>query len=209
MTLRFLDLFAGIGGMRRGLEDAGMQCVGYVERDKFARRSYEAIFQTKGEWFADDIQTVCADTMPEADIWAFGFPFQDLSVAGKQLGFGANEAACSFACLQSLEPVQKRIDPNGWSLKTLAAFSFQIAATTSLPPKLHWPKSGTTVNGTCATRPRSAFPNTATACSLSDILEATVDERYFLSTSTQEILLQQLIREQVVQGSPGQSQARP
>jgi DNA (cytosine-5)-methyltransferase 1 len=49
MPLQFLDLFPGIGGMRRGLEDAGMRCVSFVERDKFARLSYQAIFQTKRE----------------------------------------------------------------------------------------------------------------------------------------------------------------
>lgn len=100
MTLRFLDLFAGIGGMRRGLEDAGMRCVGYVERDKFARLSYEAIFQTKGEWFADDIQTVRADAMPTADIWTFGFPCQDLSVAGKHKGFGGERSSLFFRVLE-------------------------------------------------------------------------------------------------------------
>jgi len=67
VTLRFLDLFAGIGGMRRGLENTGMECVGYVERDKFARLSYEALFQTKGEWSVNDIQTVEPGSMPKAE----------------------------------------------------------------------------------------------------------------------------------------------
>ncbi|OPG16979.1 DNA (cytosine-5-)-methyltransferase [Ferroacidibacillus organovorans] len=113
MTLRFLDLFAGIGGMRRGLEDAGMQCVGYVERDKFARLSYEAIFQTKGEWFADDIQTVRADAMPDADIWTFGFPCQDLSVAGKHQGFGGERSSLFFHVLQ-LVRVRPETDRPEW-----------------------------------------------------------------------------------------------
>ncbi len=41
--MKFLDLFAGIGGFRLGMEAAGHECAGYVEWDKFARKSYEAI----------------------------------------------------------------------------------------------------------------------------------------------------------------------
>lgn len=76
-----------------------MQCVGSVERDKFARLSYQAIFQTKGEWSADDIQTVEPDGMPKADIWTFGFPCQDLSIAGKRRGFGGERSSLFFRVL--------------------------------------------------------------------------------------------------------------
>ncbi|WP_308723579.1 DNA cytosine methyltransferase [Lactiplantibacillus plantarum] len=41
--MEFLDLFAGIGGFHLGMEQAGHQCVGWVEWDKFARQSYQAI----------------------------------------------------------------------------------------------------------------------------------------------------------------------
>lgn len=47
--MKFLDLFAGIGGFRLGLEAAGHECVGFCEIDKFARASYKAIHDTKGE----------------------------------------------------------------------------------------------------------------------------------------------------------------
>jgi DNA (cytosine-5)-methyltransferase 1 len=94
--LTFLDIFAGIGGMRRGLESAGHRCVGYIEWDKWARRSYESIFNTEGEWSATDVTTVRASELPTADIWGFGFPCQDLSVAGKQLGFNGNRSSLFF-----------------------------------------------------------------------------------------------------------------
>jgi DNA (cytosine-5)-methyltransferase 1 len=96
--LTFLDIFAGIGGMRRGLESAGHRCVGYIEWDKWARRSYEAIFnsESQGEWSATDVTTVRASELPTADIWGFGFPCQDLSVAGKQLGFNGNRSSLFF-----------------------------------------------------------------------------------------------------------------
>ena len=47
--MRFLDLFAGIGGFRLGMERAGHECIGFCEIDKFARASYKAIHDTTGE----------------------------------------------------------------------------------------------------------------------------------------------------------------
>ena len=48
--LKFLDLFAGIGGFRFGMESAGHECIGFCEIDKFARASYKAIHNTEGEY---------------------------------------------------------------------------------------------------------------------------------------------------------------
>ena len=56
--MQFIDFFAGIGGMRLGLERAGHKCVGWCEFDKFARRSYAAIHNTDGEWTASDIRAI-------------------------------------------------------------------------------------------------------------------------------------------------------
>lgn len=84
--MKFIDMFAGIGGFRSGLEKAGHQCVGYVEWDKYARKSYQAIYDTKGEYTAHDIKEVKGIELPEADIWTFGSPCQDISIAGKQKG---------------------------------------------------------------------------------------------------------------------------
>ena len=84
--MRFIDMFAGIGGFRSGLEKAGHQCVGYVEWDKYARKSYQAIYDTEGEYTAHDIKEVKGIELPEADIWTFGSPCQDISIAGKQKG---------------------------------------------------------------------------------------------------------------------------
>ena len=56
--MKFLDLFSGIGGFRLGLERAGHTPVGWVEIDKFARQSYQAMYDTTGEWTATDINKV-------------------------------------------------------------------------------------------------------------------------------------------------------
>lgn len=85
--MNFIDLFAGVGGVRKGLEKAGHKCVGWCEWDKWARLSYSSVHNTEGEWTAHDIRTVRASDMPRADLWCFGFPCTDISVAGKMQGF--------------------------------------------------------------------------------------------------------------------------
>lgn len=79
-------MFAGIGGIRSGLEQSGFKCNGWIEIDKFARKSYEEIYQPTNEWTATDITKVNAKDIPKSDLWSFGFPCQDISVAGKMKG---------------------------------------------------------------------------------------------------------------------------
>ncbi|MCW1024666.1 DNA cytosine methyltransferase [Streptococcus anginosus] len=88
--MKFLDLFADIGGFRLGMEAAGHECVGFCEIDKFARESYKAIHDTKGEIELHDITAVSDDTVRgigHVDIICGGFPCQAFSIAGKRKGF--------------------------------------------------------------------------------------------------------------------------
>ena len=101
--LKFLDLFAGIGGFRLGMEATGHECVGYVEIDKFARKSYEAIHNTEGEWTAHDITSVTDDTIRgigSIDIICGGFPCQAFSVAGKRKGFNDTRGTLFFEIMR-------------------------------------------------------------------------------------------------------------
>ncbi|WP_203561605.1 DNA (cytosine-5-)-methyltransferase [Levilactobacillus brevis] len=100
--MKFIDLFAGIGGFHLGMEQAGHECVGWVEWDKFARKSYQAIHDVKGVWNASDIRTVRSTEIPRADCWCFGFPCQDISVAGKQKGFTAGKRSSLFFTVTGL-----------------------------------------------------------------------------------------------------------
>lgn len=84
--MKFIDFFAGIGGFHSGLEKAGMKCVGWCEFDKFAQKSYRVMYDTERLWFADDVRKVRGWDVPRADLWTFGFPCQDVSIAGKQKG---------------------------------------------------------------------------------------------------------------------------
>ena len=89
--MKFLDLFSGIGGFRLGLERAGHTPVGWVEIDKFARQSYQAMYDTTGEWTATDINKVTDEEWREfngtVELIAGGFPCQSFSIAGKREGF--------------------------------------------------------------------------------------------------------------------------
>jgi len=109
--MKFLDLFAGIGGFRLGMEQAGHECVGYVEWDKFARLSYQAIHKTEGEWTAHDITHVRASDIPRANVWCFGFPCQDISVAGKQKGFTGNRSSLFFTVTRLIRDIEEENRP--------------------------------------------------------------------------------------------------
>lgn len=92
--MTFLDFFAGIGTIRIGFEQAGWICNGHVEWDKFAQASYNAMHDTKdGEFNGWDIREVRADELPQSDLWAFGAPCQDFSIAGKRKGMDGERSS--------------------------------------------------------------------------------------------------------------------
>ena len=96
--MKFLDLFAGIGGFRLGMEAAGHECIGFCEIDKFARKSYKAIHDTKGEVELHDITTVTDEFIRgigSVDVICGGFPCQAFSIAGNRRGFEDTGAKAS------------------------------------------------------------------------------------------------------------------
>lgn len=135
--MKFIDFFAGIGGFRRGMELAGHECVGFCEFDKFATASYTSMHlltleqrerlnemplkqrrkeilkeeYRNGEWYANDIRRVYAGDIPNADCWCFGFPCQDISVAGKQLGFQGNRSSLFFRVMYLIGQLEEENRP--------------------------------------------------------------------------------------------------
>ena len=88
--MKFLDLFAGIGGFRLGMESAGHECVGFCEIDKFARASYKAIHNTEGEIELHDATGITKKEIKaigQVDVICAGFPCQPFSAAGARRGF--------------------------------------------------------------------------------------------------------------------------
>jgi len=87
--MRFVELFAGIGGFRLGLERAGHQCVWANEFVPKAASIYEHNFKDKPD--GRDIRIVHADELPDADLLVGGFPCATFSIAGKRTGFGTED----------------------------------------------------------------------------------------------------------------------
>lgn len=77
----FIDLFAGIGGMRRGFEAVGGKCVFTSEWDEYAQRTYRANFHDSHP-IAGDITKVDVSEIPRHDVLLAGFPCQPFSIAG-------------------------------------------------------------------------------------------------------------------------------
>lgn len=139
--LTFIDLFAGIGGMRKGFELAGCKCLGFCEFDKFANASYRSMHtiteeQRKylstmdlkkrqkeilkdeylnGEWFSNDIRAVDAGNIPKADIWCFGAPCQDFSIAGNRAGLSGERSSLIHEVFRILREIREEDRPE-WLL---------------------------------------------------------------------------------------------
>lgn len=78
----FIDLFAGIGGLRRGFEPTGGECVFTSEWNKYAVQTYRANYPNDGHDIAGDITNVELTDIPEHDLLLAGFPCQPFSIAG-------------------------------------------------------------------------------------------------------------------------------
>lgn len=112
--MKFLDLFAGIGGFRLGMESAGHECVGFCEIDKFARKSYKAIHNTEREREYHDITAVSDEEWRElrgtVDVICGGFPCQAFSIAGKRKGFlDETRGTLFFEIARAAEQIKPRI----------------------------------------------------------------------------------------------------
>ncbi len=83
IAFRFVDLFAGIGGIRLGFEAWGGQCVFTSEWNKFSQKTYLANFpQTYGHTFVGDITEIDENDIPDHEVLLAGFPCQPFSIAG-------------------------------------------------------------------------------------------------------------------------------
>lgn len=78
----FIDLFAGIGGMRAGFEQVGGTCVFTSEWNPYAKKTYVENYGFEDDKFAGDITQVDANSIPDHDVLVGGFPCQPFSIAG-------------------------------------------------------------------------------------------------------------------------------
>ncbi len=110
--LRFVDLFAGIGGMRIPFEELGGYCVFSSEWDKSAQIMYNANF---GETPKGDITKISNDEIPEHDMLLAGFPCQPFSIIGKGKGFDDTRGTLFF----EIERILKGKKPEAFLLENV------------------------------------------------------------------------------------------
>ena len=110
MELTFVDLFAGVGMARMGMEQAGFKCVYTCEFDKHKRREYEIIHGNIPE--GCDIRDVRATDIPRSDVWFFGAPCQDFSLAGLRKGLYGDRSSLVGEVFRLIE--EKAEDKPKW-----------------------------------------------------------------------------------------------
>lgn len=93
----FIDLFAGIGGMRLGMEENGFECVFSSEWDEHAQEMYKLNFGSTPE---GDITKINENDVPNHDILLAGFPCQPFSISGKKEGFADTRGTLFFDVLR-------------------------------------------------------------------------------------------------------------
>lgn len=100
MSFKFIDLFAGIGGIRLPFDELGGKCVFSSEIDKFARQTYLANYNEEPH---GDITKIEPTSIPKFDLLLAGFPCQPFSQAGLQKGFNDTRGTLYFYILKIIE----------------------------------------------------------------------------------------------------------
>lgn len=208
-TFRFIDLFAGIGGIRLGFEYVGGRCVFSSEFDEDACKTYEANF---GEHPSGDITKIDAKDIPDFDILLGGFPCQAFSIIGKKEGF-ANET-CGTLFFE-IERILKEKLPQAFMLENVRNLTAHDGGKTFRVIKEHLEALGYHVYakvlnaldyGVPQKRERIiivgflndvkfSFPEPVSESerkTLSDILEKNVDEKYYVKDRIRNSRLERL-----------------
>ena len=102
--IKFIDLFAGIGGMRLAFQSNKSKCVFSSEWDKYARKTYQENF---GETPYGDINSISPKEIPDHDILLAGFPCQPFSSIGKREGFLHQTQGTLFYAIVKILEVKK------------------------------------------------------------------------------------------------------
>lgn len=208
-NFRFIDLFAGIGGIRLGFESVGGQCVFSSEFDADACKTYEANF---GEYPSGDITKISTKDIPDFDILLGGFPCQSFSIIGKQEGF--NNETCGTLFFE-IERILKEKSPKAFMLENVRNLIAHDSGKTFNIIRTHLEALGYTVYakvlnaldyGVPQKRERIiivgfkeniffSFPDPipySKRISLEEILENNVDKKYYVKDKIKESRLMRL-----------------
>ncbi len=205
----FIDLFAGIGGIRLGFEAAGGHCVFSSEFDENACKTYEANFD---EHPSGDITKIDANDIPDFDILLGGFPCQAFSIIGKKEGFENETCGTLFF---EIERILKAKMPKAFMLENVRNLTAHDKGNTFKVIRTHLEALGYTVYakvlnaldyGVPQKRERIiivgfkdniffSFPDPVPVYkrkTLKDILEDDVDEKYYVRDKIRESRLMRL-----------------
>lgn len=209
MNFKFIDLFAGIGGIRLGFESVGGECVFSSEFDENACKTYEANF---GEHPSGDITKIDAKDIPDFDVLLGGFPCQAFSIIGKKEGFENETCGTLFF---EIERILKEKKPKAFMLENVRNLTAHDNGNTFKVIKSHLESLGYTVYskvlnaldfGVPQKRERIiivgfkdyvdfTFPEPIPINqrkTLNDILEKDVDLKYFVKSSIRESRISRL-----------------
>ena len=185
--IKYLDMFSGIGGFRSALDKVGgFKCVGWCEVDKYAQKAYRSLYETGGESFYEDITKIDYGSMPDFDLLVGGPCCQSFSIAGNKLAFDDDRGNLFFNYIKILEVKRPRYFiaenvPNLLGISQGECFRIILEKVSELGYSLCWrvhPK-GTSVGRLML--PDSGYRSQDEGCSLSDILETDVPQKYWLS----------------------------
>lgn len=196
-NLKFIDLFAGIGGIRIPFDELGCECVFSSEWDKHAQDMYEANF---GERPKGDITLIASEEIPNHDILLAGFPCQPFSIIGNGKGFADTRGTMFF----EIERIIRDKKPKAFLLENVKrlvshdnrrTFKIILNKLESIGYNVHWKILNALDYGLPQKRERVIivgfmenhlfdFPgHVQKRLSLKDILEdhSKVDKKYFVS----------------------------
>lgn len=208
-SFTFIDLFAGIGGIRLGFESVGGKCVFSSEFDEAACKTYEANF---GEHPFGDITKIAASDIPDFDILLGGFPCQAFSIIGKKEGFENETCGTLFF---EIERILREKRPKAFMLENVRNLTAHDKGNTFKTIKSHLEALGYTVYakvlnaldyGVPQKKERIiivgfrdnvtfSFPEPLPAEKrkrLEDILEKDVDRKYFVKDGIRQSRLMRL-----------------
>ena len=184
-------MFAGIGGFRTGLTNAGdfFMPVGWCEKDKHAQKAYRLLYGTEGEYFCDDARNINPADLPDFDLICGGFPSglpdmsalflsqgNDLDLLTKEARSFMKSALCASKAI-GMKPGTLSI----FCLRTCRGYSLTKGgklSSLSSPRLGNW---GILLNGVLLTAQTSVSPRIGSECTLSDILIADCPAKYILS----------------------------
>ena len=107
--MNYLDLFSGIGGFALGIQQAGVHINKHYfsEIDKYATTIYKKHFPDAVE--LGDIKGINTGTLGQIDLVTFGFPCQDLSIAGKRAGLGGSRSGLFFEAMRIIKELRSAL----------------------------------------------------------------------------------------------------